>query len=117
VNLVEIDLLRGGQRPGSEVCEPPLDTDYVLLVNRSDSEIARTSEIWPVALNDPLPIIPIPLRDPEPDVWLDLGQTVQQVYEEGAYGREIDYQQPVPAPRLRPAMQVWREKNLLNSSS
>lgn len=116
VNLVEIDLLRGGERPGIEVCEPPLDTDYILLVNRPETETMRISEIWPIALNEPLPVIPIPLRAPDSDLLLDLGQIVRQVYEEGAYGREIDYRQPIPPPRLRPAMQEWAEKNLLNSS-
>lgn len=117
VNLVEIDLLRGGERPGSEVCEPPLDTDYILLVNRPEDEATRISDIWPVALNEPLPIIPIPLRMPDSDLLLDLGQVVRQVYQEGAYGREIDYRHPVPAPRLRPAMQEWLEQNPVNPSS
>lgn len=107
VNLVEIDLLRGGQRPGSEVYEPPIDTDYVLLVNRSQIDEVRFSEIWPVALNESLPVIPIPLREPDADLLLDIGQLVQQVYEEGAYSREIDYQQPVPPPQLRPSMATW----------
>lgn len=117
VNLVEIDLLRGGERPGGEVCEPPLDTDYILLVNRPETEMTRISDIWPIALNEPLPVIPIPLREPDSDVLLDLGQIVRQVYQEGAYEREIDYGQPIPAPRLRPAMQEWLEKNPLSSSS
>lgn len=117
VNLVEIDLLRGGERPGSEVCEPPLDTDYILLVNRPETEATRISDIWPIALNEPLPVVPIPLRVPDSDLLLDLGQIVRQVYEEGAYGREIDYRQPIPAPRLRPEIQAWLEQNSVNPSS
>jgi hypothetical protein len=49
VHLVEIDLLRGGERPAPELHDDPLDTDYVLLVNRYRFD--RLSEIWPVALN------------------------------------------------------------------
>ena len=32
--------------------EPPLDTDYVIVVNRANDQSMHTSEIWPVALND-----------------------------------------------------------------
>jgi|GEM_PF-4617328 len=29
-------------------------------------------DVWPLTLKDPLPILPIPLRFPDPDVVLDL---------------------------------------------
>jgi len=34
VHLIEIDLLRGGHRPGPEVNTPSIDTDYIILSNR-----------------------------------------------------------------------------------
>jgi hypothetical protein len=107
VHLIEIDLLRAGQRPGGEVNEPPLDTDYVLLVNRaSDSEL-RISEIWPVALNESLPTLPVPLLEPDPDVPLDMAQIVSNIYTRAVYARRIDYTEPVPPPKLRPSMAAW----------
>lgn len=117
VHLVEIDLLRGGHRPGPELRTSPLDTDYVLLVSRAEQSDERLSEIWPLALNEPLMPLPIPLLEPDPDIILDLGEIMATVYEKGAYSRRIDYQQPIPAPRLRPAMQAWLEHNPLSSSS
>lgn len=107
VNLVEIDLLRAGQRPGWEVDEPTIDTDYVLLVNRAQAGLDRISDIWPVALHQSLPNLPIPLLYPDPDVVLDLGQVVQNVYGRGAYARRIDYRRPLPPPQPRPVIAAW----------
>lgn len=112
VHLVEIDLLRSGIRPGPEVQEPALDTDYVLLVNRSQDGASRTSEIWPVALAEALPIIPVPLLAPDPDVPLDLRAALAHIYERARYALRIDYRQPVPPPVLRPAMATWLQETL-----
>jgi len=112
VHLVEIDLLRSGIRPGPEVQEPALDTDYILLVNRSQDGATRTSEIWPVALQEALPILPVPLLAPDPDVPLDLRAALEHIYERARYARRIDYRQPVPPPALRPAMATWLQETL-----
>ncbi len=112
VHLIEIDLLRGGQRPGREVAEPALDTDYVLLVNRYRGGGGRVSEIWPAALNQALPLLPAPLLPPDPDATLDLGAAVQSVYASARYEMRIDYGGPPPPPELRPAMAAWLEESL-----
>lgn len=111
IHLVEIDLLRGGKRPGREVLNPPLENaDYVLLVNRSqEGDNPRLSEIWPVALNEPLPLLPIPLSAPDTDAVLDLKAAIDALYTRSGYAWRIDYQQPVPPPKLRPAMAQWVE--------
>jgi hypothetical protein len=108
--LVEIDLLRTGQRPGAEINTPPLDAEYILLVNRAQQGDERISEIWPIALNEPLGYLPVPLLAPDPDILLDLDDIMQMVYQRGAYNRRIDYHQPIPPPRLRPAMQKWMQE-------
>jgi hypothetical protein len=102
VHLVELDLLRGGERPGLEVNDDPIDTDYIVLVNRA--RMKRPSAIWPVALNKKLPTIPIPLLPPDPDVLLELNAAVHEVYAESGYDWRMDYTRPVPNPPLRPAM-------------
>lgn len=109
-HLIEVDLLRGGERPGSEVADPPLMADYILLVNRSRQDDLRVSEIWPLLLNEPLPILPVPLLAPDPDVQLDLQTAIQIIYPGGAYHKRIDYHAPVPPPALRPAMSAWLEQ-------
>src|SRR5260370_23338771 len=62
VNLVEIDLLRAGPRLPLEELRP---CDYYALVSRYGDR--PKAGLWPVQLREPLPVIPIPLRDPYPD--------------------------------------------------
>lgn len=107
VHLVEFDFLRGGTRPGWEVNEPSIDTDYIVLVNRAFEGDLRQSEIWPVALDEPLPLCPIPLLPPDPAVTLDLMEIVRTLYQQAVYARRIDYAQPIPTPKLRPLMAKW----------
>src|SRR4029450_4773014 len=112
VHLIEIDLLRGGERPGLELGEPPIEMDYVVLVNRAGDSTLRVSEIWPVALKDPLPCIPLPLLDPDPDLPLDLGRAIHAIYESSRYASRVDYSRPPPTP-LRPAMKSWILENVV----
>lgn len=112
VHLVEIDLLRGGQRPGPEVADPAIEADYLVLLNRAGTGRVRVSKIWPIALNESLPVIPIPLRAPDPDVPLDLAHVFNQIYAANYYQYRLDYQQPVPPPKLRPEMATWLEQRL-----
>lgn len=109
IHLVELDLLRGGQRPGWEVTEPALDTDYVCLVNRAGYEQPRISDIWPVALDEALPTLPIPLVSPDPDISLDLDEVFNEIFNGADYACRIDYTQPIPPPDLRPSMRAWLE--------
>lgn len=76
--------MRGGQRVGSEVKGPPLDdVDYILLVNRGNEVNPGVySDIWPGTLDKPLPILPIPLDLPDPDVLLDMNATILQFMNE-----------------------------------
>jgi hypothetical protein len=99
--------LRAGQRPGAEVAYPPLDADYILLVNRATADETRLSDIWPVGIDQPLPVLPIPLLPPDPDVPLDLKAALTTVYANSSYSWRIDYDQPVPPPDLRPGMADW----------
>jgi hypothetical protein len=107
VHLVEIDLLRSGARPGSEVADEPVEAEYILLVNRARGR--RLSEIWPVALNASIPVIPVPLLAPDPDLPLDLGTAINAVYADSVYDRRINYTRPVPPPPLRSVMAEWVE--------
>lgn len=111
-HLIELDLLRGGERPGRELIDPPLETDYIIVVNRATDLDIRTSEIWPVALNEILPMVPIPLLSPDPEIPLDLGMVFKNVYSSSGYDWRINYRKPVPTPPLRPAMSAWIEEKL-----
>jgi hypothetical protein len=103
VHLLEIDLLRGGERPPLERPVPPA-AYYVVL---SRAERRPRVDVWPLQLRDRLPILPVPLLTPDPDVALDLGAAVASVYERGAYVQQIDYRQSPPPPPLPSAETEW----------
>jgi hypothetical protein len=123
-HLLEIDLLRSGARPvaldrASEEERPLLEkASYFFFLTRSGQR--DRVETWPVALRDPLPVLPVPLLEPDPDVALELGAALNTVYDEAAYDLSIDYRQP-PDPPLAGEDAAWadallREKGLRRAS-
>jgi len=109
IHLIEIDLLRGGRWPS--LATPWSPAPYVVMLSRADQ---RTRvEIWPVKLQDRLPIVPVPLREPDPDVLLDLGTALNEAYAEGQYDLRIDYREPPPPPSLSPADEAWLIRRLV----
>lgn len=99
-HLVEIDLLRGGPRlplDGLPAC------DYCVMVSRAHER--PKVGVWPVMLRDRLPAIPVPLREPHPDVRLDLQEMLNLVYDRSGYARHIYRNTPLPA--LPPADAEW----------
>lgn len=102
-HLMEIDLLRGGTRP--PLAEPIPAAPYYVTLSRANRR--PTVEVWPLALEDRLPILPVPLTAPDPDVPLDLGHIVATVYERGGYDVQIDYARPAPPPPLSPKERRW----------
>jgi hypothetical protein len=110
VHLLEIDLLRQGERPPLE--EPVPEAPYYIMLSRVDHR--PIVAVWPIQLTDTLITVPIPLLEPDPDVYLDLQVAVASVYERGAYARQIDYRQPPPGPPLADEDLVWLD-NLLQA--
>lgn len=103
-NLVEIDLLKAGERV--PFLRPPPQGDYYVFVARDNRRPYADVYAWHV--RDPLPVVPVPLRTPDPDVMLDLAALFAQAYERGRYARELRYDQPLRAPL--PAEDVrWAE--------
>jgi hypothetical protein len=111
-HLLELDLLRGGIRPPLQQSVPEAPY-YVMLSKATDRPHVK---VWPIALNAHLPVIPVPLLEPDPDVLIDLGMIVASVYERGGYDMRIDYGQPVPPPALDEQSAAW-VKRLLASGS
>jgi len=102
-HLLEIDLLRGGER--WPLREPVPPAPYYITLSRYERR--PTVEVWPLQLADPLPVLPIPLLDPDPDVPVDLGALVRAVYERGGYASRIDYRREPPPPPLALADRDW----------
>jgi hypothetical protein len=106
-HLVEIDLLREGQRVPMQ--QPLPSVPYFIFVGRAESR--PFTDIWPVALDQPLPQVPIPLLPGDPDVWLDLQRALTNVYDLLGYDLAVDYGRP-PEPPLPPEQATWAEERL-----
>ena len=106
-HFVEIDFRRGGQRPDLPVIPP---CDYFVLASRYE-ERDRFCRYWPVWLRDRLPKILVPLRQPDPDVMIDLQEILDRTYDEAGYARYI-YEQS-PEPPLSDADTQWARQILV----
>jgi hypothetical protein len=102
-HLMEIDLLRAGKRP--PLADPIPAASYYITLSRANRR--PTVEVWPIALMESLPVLPVPLLYPDADVTLNLGRAVASVYERGAYDLQIDYRKPVPSPPLTAKERQW----------
>lgn len=103
VHLMEIDLLRAGERPPLEKPVPP--APYYITLSRAN--LRPKVDVWAIQLDDPLPRLPVPLREPDPDSILDLQAALSAVYEQGGYDMLIDYRQPPPPPKLSDMEMEW----------
>ena len=106
-HLVEIDLLHHSRHvmsvPESHL-KPAKPFEYLICVNRWPAR--KRFEIYPCRLRDPLPVIDIPLADPDPDVPLAIQTALEQVYDDGNYMLRVRYDQPC-VPSLSPEDQEW----------
>jgi hypothetical protein len=106
LNLVEIDLLRSGQR--MPLGAPP-PADYYVLIARAAS--LPQAGVWPIGLRQSLPTIPIPLDPDIPDVTVNLQACLSEAFEEGRLGSDIKYTQP-PTPPLHEPDATWARELL-----
>jgi len=103
VHLVELDLLRSGER--LPIVEAP-KTDYLALISRWEWRPKAVCVGW--NLKDALPTLPIPLKGRDEWVKLDLQSVFNAVYERGGYRYLLDYRRPVEPP-LKDEDKVWVE--------
>ncbi|MBI4614475.1 MAG: DUF4058 family protein [Planctomycetes bacterium] len=106
-HLVEIDLLRGGERPPFKDPLPP--GEYFVAVHRFRNR--PRADAYGIALQRELPVIPIPLEEGDPDVGLSLGRALSETYDRRRYDHEIDYAGEA-SPRLEGADREWAEELL-----
>lgn len=111
VNLVEIDLIRGG---GFVLAVPravlPLRcrTPYLICTRRASME--DMASVFPVGLREQLPNIPIPLRPSDRDVVLPILPLLDECYRRGRYDA-IDYEFSLK-PTLSADDEVWVDRLL-----
>lgn len=108
-NLVEIDLLRGGDHTLAMPRAPILARqpfDYLVCRHRADT--GRRFDCWPFSLRDPLPLIGIPLLPDHPDLPLDLQTLFERAYDAGPYLRDNLYVAEPDLP-LSPSDAAWAD--------
>jgi hypothetical protein len=98
INLLEIDLLRKGERvlsvPLSEIPDWAW-TPYLICVYRATEPGQR--EIYPAQLREQLPAVRVPLRPSDSDAVLQLQPLIDQAFERGRYWL-MDYQRDLQPP-------------------
>ncbi|HKM53973.1 MAG TPA: DUF4058 family protein [Isosphaeraceae bacterium] len=68
------------------------------------------AEVYRWTVRDPLPSLPIPLREPDPDILIDLAALVTRVYNLGRYARTLRRDPPLPETALlSPVDRSWIE--------
>ncbi|MBI4603180.1 MAG: DUF4058 family protein [Planctomycetes bacterium] len=113
---IEIDLLRSGTRLGGNPrvalhCRAR-GHDYVVVVSRSEKRTPQLDlEVYGFTVHDPLPAVAIPLRPPDPDVRLELGQAFRRAYETGPYRKILRYDLPAD-PALSREDAAWARELL-----
>ena len=67
-------------------------------------------------LQDPLPVVPVPLRAPDDDIPLDLASAFTTIYDRAAYDLSLNYAEPPPPPPLSASEQIWLRQRLAMDS-
>ncbi|MCI0681685.1 MAG: DUF4058 family protein [Gemmataceae bacterium] len=109
-NLVEIDLLRGGQRMPT-VDPLPSSPYYILVARRPKAPYCR---VQTAHYRRPLPKLVVPLESPDPDLSVDLQSIVDAIYKRYRYRPRIDYAKPLK-PRLPKEDAAWLRRTTRES--
>lgn len=102
VHLFELDLLHAGDPP--TMLLPPPAGDYRALLTRAERR--SDCNFYVFSMRDRLPVLPVPLRAPDPDIHVDLQTVFDLTYDRGRYARSIRYDQP-PPPALTESDAAW----------
>jgi hypothetical protein len=102
--LLEIDLLRQGQRVPMQ--KPLPSAPYFIFLSRAEKR--PLTEIWPISVREPLPVVPIPLLPGDEDVALDVQHVFTTTYDLLGYDLALDYTQPPEIPLPKEEV-VWVE--------
>ena len=93
-NLVELDLLRDGQR--LPTVEPLQEGDFYAFISRP--RVRPEVDVYGWTLRDPLPTIPIPLSEGDSEVPLDLQIAFTTTYDRAGYDYSVDYTEDIQPP-------------------
>lgn len=111
-NLVELDLLRGGERLPTVERLP--SGDYYVFITRVERRPKVEVYSWP--LERTLPTLPIPLAEGDPDASLDLQAVFTTTYDRAGYDYSLKYARPL-VPEISAARQAWVDGILKTKTS
>ena len=103
-HLVEIDLLRTGEKMPAIGKVPP--SDYRILVSRGDRR--PNAMVYAFTLRETIPAFPLPLRPQDPEPLIDLQTLLNQLYDLAGYDLAIDYGRS-SVPSLSKADAAWAD--------
>jgi hypothetical protein len=106
-HLLEIDLLRIGER--FPVASTLPSVPYFVFLSRANRR--PKVETWPIALDQTLPQVPVPLLAGDDDVFLDLQLALNTVYDLFAYDQAANHSGNAPVP-LAPDQLAFAENRL-----
>lgn len=106
-HLIEIDFLREGERVPMQESLP--EVPYFVFLSRAERR--PVLDIWPIALDQQLPVVPVPLLHGDADVLVDLQATFNAVYDLLGYDLLVDYHRS-PTPALVPGQAQWAARLL-----
>jgi hypothetical protein len=113
VHLLEIDLLRSGPHtlaaPERELRAEAGRWDYLVSLHRAGA--AGEFETWPRTVRQRLPLVTVPLTESIADAALDLQAAFDRVYDDGFFGRAINYRAE-PDPPLASDDAAWADQLL-----
>lgn len=92
VHLVEIDLLRWGQRVAAGLPAQP----YHILVSRADDR--PHARVWSFGLDQPIPDAPLPLISPDEHVPIPLQSAFEAIYAARNFRARLDYSREPEGP-------------------
>jgi hypothetical protein len=108
-NLVEIDLLRGGNHTTAVRFEDavnkagPFDYHVCVRVFEEPDDFV----VYPISVGERLPVVAIPLLPGDASVSIDLQTLLDLCYDTGLYQRRISFRDRTPIPPLRPEQTAW----------
>ncbi|MBE9056202.1 DUF4058 family protein [Sphaerospermopsis sp. LEGE 08334] len=103
-NLVEIDLIRTGEKMPMITHIP--DTDYRILVVRSHR--LPSAQLFPFSVRETIPNFTIPLQKSEPEIEVNLQTLLLAIYEKARFDLTLDYNIP-PVPDLSEEDREWMD--------
>lgn len=104
VHLVEVDLLRWGQRIVPALPDQP----YHILVSRADEQ--PQSRVWSFGLAGPIPTAPVPLLGPDEHVPLPVQAAYTVIYEARGFRHRLGYTADPDGPLTKGQRQFIRSR-------